>query len=332
VRVEAFDQLLRRAKPLGKPTRTDKTGAYRLTYKAGELEPQDKGAADVLVRVFGDEDKLLGQSSVFFNAGTPLEADINLSPVPYLGPSEFESALEAVRTVAGNVPLWEITEDSSHQDITFLTDKTGLSQAVVSALAMAFRFEKSARVSAVAYYALLRQGPAQNALKQPAAAAPSLSFEAQAKQAFSTLMSEPIATLMASIKGAIAANVIPYAVTVDLPQLERALVARIAAYQKANPPPTSPSTLTQKLSIAGLQGSQVSTVSGRRAHPHNSGGERHTHRSGAHHKRRSRRADARRPRHIARRTRPGRRHARRQQHWLLKPERRVGRAPASRKR
>ncbi len=71
-------------------------------------------------------------------------------------------------------------------------------------------------------------------------------------------MQEPIVDLMSGIRAAIGANLIPYAVTAGLPKIQQALIDQIAIYQKSNPPPRSPSTLTQKLDIAGLQGSQVS--------------------------------------------------------------------------
>jgi hypothetical protein len=259
VRVQVVDQLLRGERPLGKPTHTDEVGAYRVTYEAGELEPADKGAADVLVRVFGPDDKALAQSSVYYNAAAHLQVDINLAPIPYAGPSEFERVLKSVQGVAGALRLADLREDQNHQDLSFLTGKTGFSQATVTALAMAFRFEKSTGVEAVAYYGLLRRNPAQSSLGQQASTAASLSLETQITLAFATLMRQPIETLMAGLSAAIAANLIPYAITLDLPKLQKAFTAQLARYQKANPPPTAPPTLTQKLSIAGLEGSQVAS-------------------------------------------------------------------------
>src|SRR5207244_3777478 len=145
----------------------------------GDLEPADKGTTDVLVRVFGQDDKLLAQSSTYYNAAAHLQVDINLSPIPYPGPSEFERVLKAVRAVTGELRLSDLTEDQNHQDISFLTGKTDFSQAIVSALAMAYRFEKSTSVEAVVYYGLLRRDPAQNSLGQLGTTAPSLSFQAQ---------------------------------------------------------------------------------------------------------------------------------------------------------
>src|SRR5215472_15440774 len=202
--VEVVDRLLRSERRLGKRTHTNDAGAYRVSYEASDLEPPDRGAADIQVRIFGRDDKLLTQSSIYYNAAASLRVDIDLAPIPYPGPSEFDQVLEGVRSVAGKVPLSKLTQDESHQDISFLTGKTGLMQAEVSALVMAFRFEKSTGVAAVAYYALLRQGPAQKGMVQPAGSAPSLSFDDQATQAFAALMQQPIAALMSGIQAAIA--------------------------------------------------------------------------------------------------------------------------------
>src|SRR5262249_3153161 len=73
------------------------------------------------------------------------------------------------------------------------------------------------------------------------------------------LMRADIDSLIASIQGAIAANVVPFSVSGQLGAVRKELVVAQQAFLRAHPDPKSPPTLTLKLSIAGLKGNQVAS-------------------------------------------------------------------------
>src|SRR5262249_44433785 len=217
---------------------------------------EDLAAPDVVVRAYGKDGNMLKESPIFYNAPAQLRVDLNLSERALTGPSEFMDIFQTILPFLGKLPLTDLTEDQKTQDITFLTNKTGLPQARVEAFAMSFRLEKKAEVAAAVFYGLIRQGAGSNALASSASLA-SLSFDAKVKLVFSALMSQNIDALMVAIQLAIDDNIIPYSLTPELETIKRALEAQQQAYRKENVSSSAPSNLTLKLNIAGLQGQQI---------------------------------------------------------------------------
>jgi hypothetical protein len=256
--VKAFDLDIRSEQPLGKPAITDGSGAYQIPYSRADFADTDITAADVIVRVFGADGKALGASPTFFNAPKQLRVDVDLSGLVYAGPSEFEQAVGTITPYTGNLPLSELTENDATQDITFLTNKTGLPRSTVEAVAMAFRFEKNAGVEAAACYALVSRGPADT-LSQPTAASSTTNFDSKAALVFEGLMRADIDSLSAAIQGAITANIVPFSLSGRLGAIRQELIAAQQAFLQSHPDPKSPPTLTLKLGIAGLQGNQVAS-------------------------------------------------------------------------
>lgn len=258
VMVKAFDEDIRGEQPLGRRTRTDDRGAYKIAYTRTQFAKTDKSAADIVVRAYGRGGKLLKESGTTFNAPAELQVDIDLSPAPYPGPSEFEQTVESIKPFVGRLPLSQLKEDSEHQDISFLTSKSGLARATIETLAMAFRFEKSTKIEASVFYGLIRQGPPNNALASVASFSSATTFDSKASQTYGVLMREGVDALMTGVQGAVASNIIPYCVTADLPKIGKELSAAQRRYLKGNPQPQASSNLTMKLNIAGLQGAQIS--------------------------------------------------------------------------
>jgi Tc toxin complex TcA C-terminal TcB-binding domain/Neuraminidase-like domain/Salmonella virulence plasmid 28.1kDa A protein len=257
VTVKAYDKDIRRDQPLGQPTVTDATGAYQIDYSKGDFARTDLLAADVIVRVLGREGKLLKETSVFYNAPQQLRVDIDLSDRAYAGPSEFEQTVSTIKPFIGDLLPAELTEDQKTQDITFLVNKTGLVRGRVEAFVMAYRFEKDTKTGAAVYYGLIQHGPANAPLTQPTMGSAATSFDSKASFTFAGLMRQDIDSLMTALQGAIDANTVPYSLSANLDAIKKQLIDDQQRYLESNPAPTSPSNLTLKLEIAGLQGDQV---------------------------------------------------------------------------
>jgi Tc toxin complex TcA C-terminal TcB-binding domain/Neuraminidase-like domain/Salmonella virulence plasmid 28.1kDa A protein len=255
--VKAFDQDIRNQQPLGKPAVSEASGAYYIAYAREDFATTDLLAADVLVSVYDKDGKLLKQSDIYYNAPASLRIDIDLSTTPYAGPSEFEQVVSAVTPFIGKITLAELTEDQKTQDITFLISKTGLPREQVQAVVMAFRFEKNTQIEAAAFYGLIQHGPSTSVLTQPTASSSTTTFDQNSTFTFAALMREDIDSLISSLQSAIDANIVPYRVGAELDSIRKLLIAAQQNYLKNNPVTASPSTLTMKLAIAGLQGDQV---------------------------------------------------------------------------
>jgi hypothetical protein len=255
--VKAFDKDIRSEQPLGNAVTTDASGAYQIIYSHEQFATTDLLAADVVVRVYGQDQKMLKESAVFYNAPRQLRVDVDLSNQSYAGPSEFEQTVQTITPFLGRLPPSDLTEDQKIQDITFLTNKTNLPRSRIEAFALAFRFEKTTQVAASAFYGLIQHGPAGSPLTQPTATVTTTSLDAKAALTFAVLMRQDIEALMSSIQAAIGANVIPYSVTGDLDSIRKQLLAAQQSYLQTHPAPSSPPSLTLKLGIAGLQGDQV---------------------------------------------------------------------------
>jgi hypothetical protein len=255
--VAAFDQDIRGEQPLGQPATTDASGAYQITYAERDFAQTDLTAADVFVRVMGSDGAVQKQSQVYFNAPPSLQVDIDLSGAAYAGPSEFEQVVDGVTPYIGSLALSDLTENSTTQDITFLTTKTGLPRNRVEALALAYRFEKSMAVPAAAFYGLILQAPSNSTLVQPTAASSAADFDSKAQFTLAAIMRQDIGALMSSLGAAVSANIVPFRLNGDLDSIRRELVAAQQRYNQDNPQPTAPNNLSFKLAIAGLQGDQV---------------------------------------------------------------------------
>ncbi len=131
--VRVTDKDIRSEQPLGQAVVTDASGAYQVSYTEKEFASTDLLAPDIVVRVFGPNEQLLKESEVFYNAPPQLRVDLNLSDQDYPGPSEFEQTAKTIAPFLGKLPPSELTENQKDQDITFLTNKTGLPREHVEA-------------------------------------------------------------------------------------------------------------------------------------------------------------------------------------------------------
>src|SRR4030095_857301 len=79
--VRAFDKDIRSEQSLGEAS-TNEQGFYQIYYSQENFAYTDKRAADVLLRLYDAEGKLLKETGIYYNASAELKVDISLSEQP----------------------------------------------------------------------------------------------------------------------------------------------------------------------------------------------------------------------------------------------------------
>ena len=129
VRARALN--LRRFQALRREAVTDSDGRYEISYSREQFSQMEKGNADLVIRAFSPDrasnsDEPVVESPTLFNA--PLVAEVNLTvPAKVIQPPTlFENITQAVAPHIGNLKVEELEEDEAHQDLSFLSGKTGI--------------------------------------------------------------------------------------------------------------------------------------------------------------------------------------------------------------
>ena len=102
--IRIFDKDIRSEQFLNE-TKTNEHGHYEMIYSQQQFAFTDKKAADIIVRVYDENETLLGESQVYYNAGREIRVDINLSGKDYKGISEFERMTLRITPYTGRLPL-----------------------------------------------------------------------------------------------------------------------------------------------------------------------------------------------------------------------------------
>jgi hypothetical protein len=157
--VRAYDKDLRSKEPLGKSetVTTDKKGQYEITYTAEQFARVEKRSADLLVEARKNAGAVWIAAPIHFNA-QPIEVvDITLDGV-YRGPSEFRRLVDEIAPLLDGLTLAQLTENSEFQDITFLSNETGVDRQLIALLAVsALRAQEEDILQHEEYYGLFRQ-------------------------------------------------------------------------------------------------------------------------------------------------------------------------------
>lgn len=140
VRARALN--LRRFQALRREAVTDSDGRYEISYGREQFNQMEKGNADLVIRAFSpdrasDSDEPIAESPTLFNA--PLVAEVNLTvPVEAIQqPTLFENIGRAVAPHIGNLKVEELEEDKAHQDLSFLSGKTGMEKPTLGRFVLA---------------------------------------------------------------------------------------------------------------------------------------------------------------------------------------------------
>lgn len=135
-RVVASDRDLRNEQPLGE-AQTDGDGAYRIEYSEKQFLNQERGTADLVVKVLDDDGSVLATAPTLFNAPPDATIDLTIPLERREPPTLFERISSALEPLLGRVRLEELEEDKKHQDLTFLQGETGFEKRVLARFVLA---------------------------------------------------------------------------------------------------------------------------------------------------------------------------------------------------
>ncbi|MCI0590070.1 MAG: Tc toxin subunit A, partial [Gammaproteobacteria bacterium] len=152
--VRAFDRDLRWEEPLGEETQTDASGFYEIKYTPEQFQRSEKGLADLIVRVYGEQNIELISSTIIFNADPDTVVNLSLPGADPRGLSEFDNLVREITPLLRDVPQHELTED----DIAFLAADISIDRRYILWLAeSARRHVDAVIVDQFVFYGLFRQ-------------------------------------------------------------------------------------------------------------------------------------------------------------------------------
>jgi hypothetical protein len=116
--VRAVDRDLGGEEPLGEAT-TDADGRYRIGYTAADFERNERGTADVLVRVVDAAGTTVAESELRFNAGREATVDVAVPPGETVSPTEYDRLRADLAPLVDDRSVASLSDDQ----VAFLTDE-----------------------------------------------------------------------------------------------------------------------------------------------------------------------------------------------------------------
>lgn len=160
LRVVAIDRDFRAEQVLGE-ARTDDQGRYRIAYCAADAVREEKGSADVGIRVFAPDGKTLLRAptsrELVMNAPVEARIDLTVSLPDGAVPSEFARIAATIRPLIGKVPVADIGRDPVSDEGDFLARESGIDFDRLAHFVVAHRVEAETKLPAEYFYALLRE-------------------------------------------------------------------------------------------------------------------------------------------------------------------------------
>ena len=188
ITVQAFQKKLREeSKPLGSDT-SNEDGHYCIIFSDKKIKANKTTRPTLIIKAFAPEPKnekqktarqkildglALGASiedtpfpsMTIYNAKRIEKVDLNLGMGIFSGPSEYERLKESIEPLLDCVSLTELRENEDHQDITYLTEKSGENPDNIQFLAVAEKYAEKVRslvgedlVWNQIFYGLMRNG------------------------------------------------------------------------------------------------------------------------------------------------------------------------------
>ena len=153
--VRAYDKDLRtEEEPQGESTSTDKDGRYEIRYSADQFRRAKKLGADLFVKAFAADSSLLAASEVLYNAPPVAEVDLTISAEVRQPPTLFEKIGRELAPLLEGLRVEELEEDKQHQNLSFLSGKTGFEKNLLARFVMAHRLAQHC-IQAEFWFALL---------------------------------------------------------------------------------------------------------------------------------------------------------------------------------
>lgn len=129
---------------------TSEHGHYLLRYEVPEHAPQP-----LLLVVEALPERMEAPLFSPLTQATPdLEVDLHLEPPDHL---EWATLVRSIETLINGIRLSDLVQDTSHQDLTFLSAELGKDTETLMRVAVSARLEAAFKVPAPAFYAFLRQ-------------------------------------------------------------------------------------------------------------------------------------------------------------------------------
>lgn len=141
--VRAFNKSLHEEELLGQSS-TDKEGHYEIQYSTRPSSESEAATTDLVVKVFADDDSLLATSPTQFNAPAVVELDLTIPADVLQPPPLFEKIDRALKPLLGRANLVELEQDDEHQDLSFLSGKTGFETQTLARFVLAHRLAENA--------------------------------------------------------------------------------------------------------------------------------------------------------------------------------------------
>jgi len=251
--VMVFDKDMRNEHLLGEGE-TDEAGNYSIRYSKDKLTRDDKGGANLIVRIYGTDGNTLYTSPVNYNTVAQLQVNVNLGPRAYMGASEFVQMEALIRPYIGELPIHDLTENPKVHDLSFLISKTGIAANTLLQLVASFRFKKWTGLEAEVYYGILGNNNAFST-NDSSATLPA-DIDTAIEQAYIKFWTATVDSMMSALQNAAIANTVTYKLLKRSEEIQ-------AALQKLKTAPPQDATATQSLppvytnaNIAGLNSAQ----------------------------------------------------------------------------
>jgi hypothetical protein len=152
--VTAFNRNLREEREIGKG-QTDLQGFYQILYTKDPSRKTDVDGVALEVKAFARNGSLLATSKPLFDAPTVAVVDLSIPSETQAPPSLFEKIASTLAPLLKDVKVQDLNEDAKQKDVSFLSARTGLDQAVLARFVLAHRLSQD-RLPPEFWFALLR--------------------------------------------------------------------------------------------------------------------------------------------------------------------------------
>ncbi len=152
--VTVFDKDLRHEQKLAK-TSPDSNGHYIAEYSMEKAKRAEKGTADLFIRVGDAGGKIIGESSITFNASYHEIIDVSINNESIRGLSDLDSITRLVTPLLDKLAPSELTENDKHKDISFLSAELDLEQTALENFAAAHKLNSQVPVDVAFYFSML---------------------------------------------------------------------------------------------------------------------------------------------------------------------------------
>jgi hypothetical protein len=233
----------------------DTGGHYLAEYTMENARRAEKGTADLFIRVTDAAGKVIGESSITFNASYHAVIDVNINDELVRGLSTLESITRLITPLLDNLDPSELTETDKNRDISFLSAELDLEQTVLENFAAAHQLNKRVPVDVAFYFALLNLNTPSKALLLTKidikkTTAYNTYVYLQTNSVLTTLQNVSLEEMETIIKTAVDKNIITAA---DDKVIKRWLVQWNEYRKKRSEDPAVQSTVVENiLDIAGL--------------------------------------------------------------------------------